>query len=155
MFTLREQLTLNLFDNINSKEINHFLTVEELADEIKAYEMYREVFRLGENMIQRNRYEKSEFKANPILLYKNKLDDKTMKRKIMFEDHFKERLEFAQERPFAIMNGVAYLGRNKTNDNAHKMYAMIFDIDDVEVKQMKNLFSGFNNNLYPLPSYLV
>lgn len=123
--------------------------------EVNPFDMYKDIFRLGQNFIQKNFEEERNLKSNPLLLYKNNNEDSYMIRQILFEDTFKKHLSMAQNKPLSLLNGITYLGKNKTNDNAHKMYAMIFDIDDVGEINIKALLGGFEYGVYPTPNYLI
>lgn len=58
----------------------------------------------------------------------------------MFEDQFENLLFEAQKSDFAIMNGLTYFGQENTSANANRMYARIFDIDDVKEDHIYMLF---------------
>lgn len=128
--------------------------------EVSAMEVYREMFRLGEGLIQKEGEEKGEYKANPILYYKNK-KEKRGKYRILFEDTFEEVLREGQEADFCILNGLTYFGRKNVQTHASKMYAMIFDIDGITDQFLENMLHGCyteyadRDKLYPLPNYII
>lgn len=125
--------------------------------EVSAMEVYSDMFRLGDNIIQKNGEEKGEFKSNPLGYWKNDKDSKGQYR-IMFDDTFEETLEELQQADFAIMNGISYFGRKNLQEHASKMFAMIFDLDGVTEETLGNfLHSCFTKdfNIYPLPNYII
>ena len=57
--------------------------------EVSPMDVYRDVFRLGENEIQKKDEAPGSFKANPIAYWKNN-GDKSGHYRIMFEDTFED-----------------------------------------------------------------
>ena len=123
--------------------------------EVSPIEVYQDIFKLGENNIQKENEEPGQYKANPIAYWKNADEEKGHFR-IMFEDTFEETLKELQEADFAILNGLSYFGRRNVQEHASKMYAMIFDIDGVTDKTLYAFLSGAERaNAYPVPNYIV
>jgi len=125
---------------------------------VSALDVYTDMFRLGSNYIQTSdeSIDKNNLKTNPIVIMKDK--GSAARRRIMFEDQFEDLLFEAQQSDFAIMNGLTYFGKANTSANANKMYAMIFDIDDVSERNLKALLSGATTDkydIYPEPNYIV
>ena len=126
------------------------------AVEVGAMDVYRDMFSLGDNLIQKNGEEAGAFKANPIGYYR-KGQGKGHYR-IFFDDTFEETLKEMQEADFAIMNGIAYFGRKNVQEHASKMYAMIFDLDGVTDETLNAYLSGAfakDYDIYPLPNYII
>ncbi|MGM9582390.1 MAG: hypothetical protein ACI3WU_01555, partial [Phascolarctobacterium sp.] len=123
--------------------------------EVMPMEVYSDIFHLGEGLIQCENESPGSYKANPIIYYRNNNDKKGHFR-ICFEDTFKQILEEAQNSDFAILNGVTYFGRRNLMTHASKMYAMIFDLDNVSDVNLDSFLSGaFNSRMYPIPNYIV
>lgn len=125
--------------------------------EVSPMEVYRDIFRLGEGELQNKCEAPGEFKANPIAYWKNN-GDASGHFRIMFDDTFEDTLRELQQADFAILNGVTYFGRRNVQEHASKMYAMIFDIDGVTDKELKNLIYGMfvdDFDVYPLANYVV
>ena len=124
--------------------------------EVTAMEVYRDIFHLGENDIQKEGEAKGAYKSNPLGYYKNENEDKGHYR-IMFDDTFEEVLKELQQADFSILNGITYFGRKNTQAHASKMYAMIFDLDGVTDETLGNfLHSCFSEfTIYPLPNYII
>lgn len=59
------------------------------------------------------------------------------------------------EKDFVICSAISYYGKRRTGLNARFLYAMIFDIDGVGEDQIKDLLHQANNNLIPLPTFIV
>lgn len=127
------------------------------GSEVSAMDLYRDMFSLGDNLIQKAGEESTwNFpKSNPLVYYKNENEPKGHFR-ILLDDTFEETLKAAQEADFAIMNGIAYFGRKNLQERANKMYAMIFDLDGVTPTTLANFFSGaFRSRAYPVPNYVA
>lgn len=125
--------------------------------EVSPMEVYTDIFKLGEGLIQKENEESGSFKANPIAYWKN-ADDKKGHYRILFEDTFEETLKECQEADFAIINGISYFGRKNVQEHASKMYAMIFDYDGVtDVKLNNFLHAAYSKSydIYPVPNYVV
>ena len=125
--------------------------------EVTPMDVYREMFNLGENEIQRAGEGAGGFKANPIAYWKNNNESKGHFR-IMLDDTFEETLRELQEADFSILNGVTYFGRKNLQAHASKMYAMIFDIDGVNDVTLNRLLHGMfvkEYDIYPLANYIV
>ena len=126
------------------------------AVEVGAMDVYRDMFSLGDNLIQKDGEEAGAFKANPIGYYR-KGQGKGHYR-IFFDDTFEDTLKEMQEADFAIMNGIAYFGRKNVQEHASKMYAMIFDLDGVTDETLNAYLSGAfakDYDIYPLPNYII
>ena len=125
--------------------------------EVSAMDVYIDMFKLGDGWIQRENEEPGEFKANPIGYWKND-KDKTGHFRVLFEDTFEDTLKEMQEADFALLNGISYFGRKRDQNHASKMYAMIFDLDDVDDASLKNLLHAAfikEFDYYPLPNYVM
>lgn len=117
-------------------------------------DVYSDIFRLGDGLIQTDGEAPGRHKANPIVLGSF---GGRMRRRILFEDTFEETLAEMQEADWAITNGLTYWGKANTADAQSKMCAMIFDLDG----QTDETLSAFLGNIrsdypvYPEPNYIV
>lgn len=125
------------------------------ASEVTPMEVYTDMFRLGEGYIQRSDEPSGEFKANPLVYYKDN-DAKSGHYRILFEDTFEEILREAQDADFSLLNGITYFGRRNVQEHASKMFAMIFDLDGVTDKTLNAFLSGaIVGGAYPVPNYIA
>lgn len=123
--------------------------------EVTAMQVYSDIFRLGDGLIQQDGEASGSFKANPIGYYRNEGEEKGHFR-IMFEDTFEEVLQELQEADFAILNGLTYFGRRNVQEHASKVFALIFDLDGVTDKTLNAFFSGaIVAKAYPVPNYVA
>ena len=129
------------------------------AEEVSAMHVYRDIFWLGEGMIQ-SKGEFDDFRANPVGYYKNK-NEEYGHFKVFLDDTFEETLKKMQEADFAILNGLTYFGGKNEQAHASKMYAMIFDLDGVtDTTFYRFLYGAFNGgnigyDLYPIPNSVI
>lgn len=128
------------------------------AEQVSGLDVYTDMFRLESDYIQTSdeMIDSNNFKANPVVVMKNK-GEKVIRR-IMFKDQFEDLLFDAQKSDFAITNGLAYFGKANTSVNANKMYAMVFDVDDVKLDNLNAFLSGATTDkydIYPQPNYVV
>lgn len=125
------------------------------ACEVSPMEVYTDMFKLGEGYIQRSDEEPGEFKANPLVYYKNNSAVSGHYR-ILFEDTFAETLQEAQNADFSLLNGITYFGRKNVQEHASKAFALIFDLDGVTDATLNAFLSGsINGGAYPVPNYVA
>lgn len=123
--------------------------------EVAPMDLYRDMFWLGEGLLQNSEEEPGAFKTNPVGYFKYKKHTKGNFR-VLFEDSFEEVLEEMQQADFSILNGITYYGRRNLMANASKMYALIFDLDGLNDDNLNNFFSGaMNAGVYPVPNYVT
>lgn len=134
-----------------------------LEDVLKRYgaveespmELYEDVFRLGEGLIQRSGEPPGQFKANPIIIGGS---GGRVRRRVMFEDTFQETLEEFCGLEWAYMGGCTYFGRRNVSERQSKLCALIFDIDDVDDGRLNNLlYAAYSEivDVYPIPQHVV
>lgn len=123
--------------------------------EVSAIDVYTDMFKLGSGLIQRSDEESGGYKSNPLVYWKN--DDAVHGHyRILFEDTFEENLQEAQKADFTLLNGITYFGRKNVQQHASKMYAMIFDLDDVDDNTVTAFMSGsLIGDAYPCPNYII
>ena len=122
--------------------------------EVSAMDVYSDIFNLGYGSIQKENEAPGEYKANPLGYWKNGSQE-TGHFRIMFEDTFEDTLKELQRADFGLLNGITYFGRKRDQNHASKMYAMIFDLDDVTDSTLNNFLNGaFEVDAYPIPNYI-
>lgn len=121
--------------------------------EVHGLDVYHDVFRLGEGMIEKAG-EDSGTKGNPIGYWRNH-DEDTGHFRVLLDDTFSDTLKEMQKADFAVLNGLTYFGRRNKQENASTMCAMIFDIDGLTDSNLRNFFSGARSIWYPMPNYVI
>lgn len=56
---------------------------------------------------------------------------------------------------FAIMSPVSYLGKSRSGKNARYLYALTFDLDGVDMPQLKDTLHQMNRGFIPAATYVV
>lgn len=125
------------------------------AEEVDDVTLYSDIFQLGSGQIQKADTEARNMKSNPIGYWKN--NDKVKGNyRIFFDDTFFDTLKELQDADFAIINGITYFGRKNLQANAHRMFALIFDIDGITDETLNNFMSGaIKAQVYPVPNYVI
>jgi len=111
-------------------------------------EFYREIF--PEGTFSRTNHPEDK-KPNGIIQVE-KIDGK--QRSIIVHDELSE-IEKVENAEFAIMNGVSYFGNRGIMENSSFMYAMIFDLDDMTLQNLKELIYQMSIGLIPQCSLLT
>lgn len=139
--------------------------LSERYERVKPLEFYRDVF--PEGSLERPRaYEDKKPNALFTTAYRKKKlaeDEKKThyaRNTIVFDDlaGVKEILNdaaSADDVEFVISGPIAYMGRNKTAANGFHMWGMAFDLDGVEMDQLRDLIHQIDNDILPEPTYLV
>jgi len=66
-----------------------------------------------------------------------------------------EQLEDLLQAEFVITSPVSYFGRRRTGENARFVYALTFDLDGVEMQQLKDVLHQMNHEILPKATYIV
>ena len=117
-----------------------------------AADFYRDLFPVGtfeERVGHKDEYEKTN-KGNGFIVYT--VGEKKHTR-IVFDD-LKELFELL-ENDCAFMSPIAYFGRNRTAKNARYLYALTFDLDEVDGKKIDMVFNYVYAERIPCPTYVV
>ena len=128
--------------------------------EVSGYDFYREMFPNNERSDERHM---DYSHPNAIYLYREQTSDgfKRMRRRIMFSDQWEnDYMEFIEQNPLTLCSGLSYRGKSNKLEHAQRMNALIFDLDGVGLKELRNLFLRFGGDptrlrRLPMPTYLV
>lgn len=66
-----------------------------------------------------------------------------------------EQLEDLLQGEFVITSPISYYGRRRTGENARYAYALAFDLDGVQMPQLRDVLHQINREIIPKPTYLV
>lgn len=128
--------------------------------EVSGCDFYREMFPNNERSDEQHM---DYSHPNAIYLYREQTSDgfKRMRRRIMFSDQWEnDYMEFIEQNPLTLCSGLSYRGRSNKLEHAQRMNAMIFDLDGVGLKELRNLFLRFGGDptrirRLPMPTYIV
>ena len=92
------------------------------------------------------------WRYNPIIFYKDD-EGKPSHRLLLHEDD--SIYTFLEQRQFALLSPVTYVGRNNTSTNARYLYALAFDLDGVGTRQIKKLCWMIKGGDAPMPNLIT
>lgn len=92
------------------------------------------------------------WRYNPVIFYKEG-KNKNRHRLLLKEDE--ETMTFLENRDFAIMSPVTYVGRTNSYRNARFLYAIAIDLDGVGVGEVQMLLRGMTTGVYPVANIIV
>ena len=65
----------------------------------------------------------------------------------MFSDQWEnDYMEFIEQNPLTLCSGLSYRGKSNKLEHAQRMNALIFDLDGVGLKELRNLFLRFGGD---------
>lgn len=91
------------------------------------------------------------WRYNPVVYYTD--GDKNRHRVLLNDDE--DTMRFLEQRQFALLSPVTYVGRNNTAVNARYLYALAFDLDGVGTRQIKKLCWMINGGDVPMPNLIT
>lgn len=125
-------------------------------ERVNGYDFYKDIFPNNENEGEMN----TDFsKPNAIYLYQD--ENKKMKRRVMLNDTWEEDyMNYIECNPMTLCGGLSYRGRTNKLENAQKMHVLIFDLDGVGEKELRNViyrtkFKAEEVRSIPMPTYIV
>lgn len=92
------------------------------------------------------------WRYNPVIFYKEG-KKKNRHRLLLKEDE--DTMSFLENRDFAIMSPVTYVGRTNSYRNARFLYAIAIDLDGVGVGEVQMLLRGMTTGVYPVANIIV
>lgn len=145
--------------NRNYSEVFKFLNT--YYKEVDGYDFYSDIFPNNEIVGEMN-YDYS--KPNAIYLYtdNNDIDSKRrLRRRIMLKDSWSSDFnEYVKDNPMTLCSGLSYRSKSNELKHAQKMHALVFDLDNVGIKELNVLFKRMDLNpewirTIPRPTYVV
>ena len=104
-------------------------------------------------------------KPNAVYLYQSdstaEYRDRKMQRRIMLSDTWEEDFyEYVAGNYLTLCSGLSYRGWSNRLQDAQRMNALVFDLDGVGVRELRNLQVRFGESPYyvgslPMPTFLV
>lgn len=119
--------------------------------EVSPLEFYRDMFPEGSFEDNGAMDQRRPNGIANILIDKNK---RGWKHNLIIFDDLKT-IEDVQGQEFVIVSPVAYSGRKRLAKNAYQFFGICIDLDDVGIQEINNFFFQVQNDLLPLPSYVV
>lgn len=131
-----------------------------LADnyiEVFGCDFYRDIFPDNERS---GEFDTNAYTPNAIYIFGGDKVD-SVQRRIMLKDTWtNDYFKYVNNNNFALCSGLAYRGRANRLANAQRMYAIIFDLDQVGYVQLRTLFLRLGRmpnvvRSLPMPTYVV
>ena len=126
-------------------------------EQVNGFDYYQDIFPNNENQGDIH----TDFsRPNAIYIYKDQESGKKRTR-VMFSDIWQDDfIEYVEGKESAICGGLSYRGRKNTLENAQRLHAFIFDLDEVGYNEIRNLFLRLGNEplsirALPYPTYIV
>jgi len=145
---LAEEEVKRLFHEKNELLASQFV-------QASTFGFYRGIFPVG-SFERKGCYDDS--KPNGIAV--ELLSDNKIRKHMLFDDL--NELVAMQRCDFSFLSPVSYFGKNRTSANARWLYAMVFDLDGVDIPQLKAVLhqmetvSGlWNRTILPRANYIV
>lgn len=91
------------------------------------------------------------WRYNPVVFFKE--GKKARHRLLLLDDD--ETLTFLENRKFAIMSPVTYVGRTNSYKNARYLYAFAIDLDGIDSGDLGDLLAGMRKGGYPAANIIV
>lgn len=79
--------------------------------------------------------------------------DSLVHRFVVNDEH--ETLDELIGQEFAVMSPVSYFGKSRTGKNARYLYAIAFDLDGVDMPQLRDTFHQMNSGFIPAATFVV
>ena len=101
---------------------------------------------------------------NAVYLYRDARDvgtDRRLRRRIMLADTWEnDYMEYVEGNSMTLCSGLSYRGRRNRLEDAQSMNALVFDLDGVGGRELRNLFLRFGApagriRTMPMPTFLV
>lgn len=93
----------------------------------------------------------SMWRYNPVVFYK---DGKKNRHRLLLVDDG-DSIVFLENREFAILSPVTYVGRTNSYRNARYLYAFAIDLDGVSMHEVRMLLRGMTTGVYPEANIIV
>ena len=115
---------------------------------VSPFEFYRAVFPVGSF---ERKGEFSDKKGNGIAL---RFEDSGRVLRFTLTDEL-DALGEILECPFAIISPISYFGKSRSGRNARYLYALAFDLDGVEMPQLRDVLHQMNKGILPRATFVV
>lgn len=113
------------------------------------YQMWKQQKKDGKTQMDYHGY--ACWKYNPVIFYKE--GGKNRHRVLLHDDE--DTMLFLEQRQFALLSPVTYVGRNNTATNARYLYAFAFDLDGVGTKQIRKICKMVRLGMAPMPNLIT
>lgn len=107
----------------------------------------------GRGNLQANKEDKSSDKPNAIAFYKTPTDKRAPT--VLYDDLDDDKIKYLLHQRDCFLLPCGFYGRRWTSERASSIFAMVFDLDEVEENHLSNLLFQLQNKVIPQPTYIV
>lgn len=127
-----------------------------IYEKISPYAFYRDLFPVGTTQLKS---ESNSGKGNIVACRFTKHGEgKHMQHFLIGNDLSEEQLNYFIGYKGAYVTPISYFGKKRDKYHSHMMFAIVLDIDEVTVSNLKDLIHQYSNKhgyFYPAPNYIV
>ena len=133
--------------------------LEKFLEPVTPFEFYREIFPVG-SFERKGHFEDEKGngiavtvppKAAGIAL---EIKEEGKAKRYTITDELSE-LSEVYDTDFTIMSPISYFGRQRRGKNARYLYALVFDLDGVEMPQLRDTLHQMNKDILPQATFVV
>ena len=138
------------------REKNEYL--EKFLEPVTPFEFYREIFPVG-SFERKGHFEDEKGNGIAVTVPKTAgialgIEGDGKARRYTITDELSE-LSEVFDTDFTIMSPLSYFGRRRCGKNARYLYAMVFDLDGVEMPQLRDTLHQMNKDILPQATFVV
>lgn len=108
----------------------------------------------GRGNLQANKEDKNSGKPNAIAFYRTTKTNKHAPG-ILYDDLDDDKIKYLSKQKDCFLLPCGFYGRRWTAERADCIFAMVFDLDEVEENHLSNLLFQLQNKVIPQPTYIV
>lgn len=145
---------IELIEDLKQRELYNFtennkILAEEYGAPVVPVAFYRELFRAG--YLQASKEDKKSGRPNGIAFYTTPNNKRAPI--VIYDDLNK--IDYAIKQNEVYCAPVGFYGRSWSKSAANTIFAMAFDLDDVNPNHVENLIHQINLEIIPRPTYIV
>ena len=126
--------------------------LDNLLEAVEPYAFYREIFPIGAFQ-PKGCYEDERGNGIGLAIGSDADGDRRVTHYIVTDEL--DELKELQQAEFALMSPVSYYGRRRIGKNARYLYAVVFDLDGVEMPQLRDVFYQMHKDVIPTATFVV
>ena len=132
--------------------------LRQTLDEVTPYDFYREIFPIG-TFERRGYYEDAKGNGIAVKISQPKgialeIEGDGRARRYTITDDL-DILQVLSDADFAILSPISYFGKRRCGKNARYLYALVFDLDGVEMPQLRDTLYQMNKGILPKATFVV
>lgn len=139
---------------------SYIKSVPVLFHNVKPMEMYNDIFNYGEDLEEKGKQVRGKYNLIAIKIKYNDNKERVGIQKIAIHKNLKELKNIidSDSKEFCILSCISYAGNKNNMINARYMYALVIDLDSLQLSSddgLSNFFSYVANGKICMPNYIV